>query len=43
MTMVPGTSVNYYKNLFTLPLHTLLTNEDVETVCNAMREVFKRA
>ena len=34
---------NYYQNLFTLPLHTLLTNEDVETVCNAMTEVFKRA
>ena len=34
---------DYYQNLFTLPLHTLLTNEDVETVCNAMREVFKRA
>ena len=33
---------DYYKNLFTLPLHTLLSDEDVETVCGALREVFKK-
>ena len=31
----------YYNNLFTLPLHTLLSDEDVETVCNALRTVMK--
>lgn len=30
---------DYYRNLFTLPLHTLLSDEDVETVCNALRAV----
>lgn len=30
-------SVDYYKNLITLPLHTLLTDEDVEYVCEVMR------
>lgn len=30
---------DYYKNLFTLPLHTLLSDDDVETVCNALRTV----
>ena len=32
---------DYYKNLFTLPLHTLLSDDDVETVCNALRMVMK--
>ena len=32
---------DYYKNLFTLPLHTLLSDEDVEKVCNALRMVMK--
>lgn len=32
---------DYYKNLFTLPLHTLLSDDDVETVCNALRTVIK--
>ena len=32
---------DYYRNLFTLPLHTLLSDEDVETVCNALRTVVK--
>lgn len=32
---------DYYKNLFTLPLHTLLSDDDVETVCNALRTVVK--
>ena len=30
---------NYYENLFTLPLHTLLTDEDVEYVCNSLKSV----
>lgn len=29
----------YYRNLFTLPLHTLLSDDDVEKVCNALRTV----
>lgn len=33
---------DYYQNLFTLPLHTLLTNEDVEKVCSALRIVIKK-
>ena len=32
---------DYYQNLFTLPLHTLLSNEDVEKVCGALRTVMK--
>ena len=32
---------DYYQNLFTLPLHTLLSDDDVETVCNALRAVVK--
>lgn len=31
----------YYENLFTLPLHTLLTDEDVEYVCEMLRKVIK--
>ncbi len=31
----------YYQNLFTLPLHTLLSDDDVETVCNALRMVIR--
>ncbi len=31
----------YYENLFTLPLHTLLTDEDVDLVCEALRSVIK--
>ena len=34
-------TLNYYQNLFTLPLHTLLSDEDVEKVCNALRTVLK--
>ena len=30
---------NYYSNLITLPLHTLLSDEDVEYVCECFREV----
>ena len=30
----------YYENLFTLPLHTLLTDEDVEYVCDALKKIF---
>lgn len=29
----------YYENLFTLPLHTLLTNEDIEYVCEMLKVV----
>ena len=32
---------DYYQNLFTLPLHTLLSDDDVETVCNALKMVMK--
>ena len=31
-------SCDYYHNLVTLPLHTLLTDDDVETVLSALRE-----
>ena len=34
-------SYDYYKNLITLPLHTLLTDEDVEYVCEGLREAVK--
>lgn len=30
---------DYYKNLITLPLHTLMSDEDVEFVCKNLREV----
>ena len=30
---------DYYHNLITLPLHTLLTNDDVEFVCAILKEV----
>ena len=33
---------DYYKNLFTLPLHTLLSDEDVEMVCNVLQTVIKQ-
>ena len=29
---------DYYQNLITLPLHTLLSDEDVEYVCSSLRE-----
>ncbi len=32
-------SVDYYSSLITLPLHTLLTDEDVEYVCEVMKTV----
>lgn len=32
---------NYYANLITLPLHTLLSDEDVGYVCENFREVIK--
>lgn len=32
---------SYYENLVSLPLHTLLTEKDVEHVCNAVRDVMK--
>lgn len=32
----------YYENLVSLPLHTLLTDDDVEMVCNALKEVIKK-
>ncbi len=30
---------DYYENLVSLPLHTLLTDEDIDTVCEAMKNV----
>ena len=32
-------SYDYYHNLITLPLHTLLSDEDVEYVCECLKEV----
>lgn len=32
----------YYENLFTLPLHTLLTDEDVDYVCETLRSVIQK-
>lgn len=32
---------NMYKNEITLPLHTLLENEDIEYICNALALVIK--
>lgn len=32
-------SVDYYENLITLPFHTLLTDEDVEYVCEVLKSV----
>lgn len=34
-------SFNMYNNEITLPLHTLLSNEDVEYVCSTLREIIK--
>lgn len=32
---------DYYQNLFTLPLHTLLTDEEVNLVCESLKAVMK--
>lgn len=32
---------DYYKNLITLPLHTLLSDEDVEYVCECLKNAYK--
>lgn len=32
---------DYYKNLITLPLHTKLADEDVEYVCECLKEAYK--
>lgn len=32
---------DYYKNLITLPLHTLLSDDDVDFVCDSLRDVYK--
>lgn len=32
---------DYYRNLITLPLHTLLSDDDVEYVCEVLRKVIK--
>lgn len=34
-------SYNYYRNLITLPLHTLLSNEDIDYICDALRDILK--
>ena len=34
-------SYDYYKNLITLPLHTLLSDEDVEYVCECYKNAYK--
>jgi len=35
-------SYDYYRNLISLPLHTLLSNEDVDYVCGTLEDVLKR-
>ena len=35
-------SYAYYANLITLPFHTKLTDEDVDYVCETLREVFMK-
>lgn len=35
-------SYDYYHNLITLPFHTLLSNEDVEYVCETLKDVVKQ-
>ena len=35
-------SYDYYHNLITLPLHTLLSDEDVEYVCETLKAVVKQ-
>ena len=34
-------SYDYYHNLITLPLHTLLSDDDVEYVCEVLKEVVR--
>ena len=34
-------SIDYYHNLITLPLHTLLTDEDVEYICYGLKETLR--
>ncbi|MBQ2677892.1 MAG: DegT/DnrJ/EryC1/StrS aminotransferase family protein [Firmicutes bacterium] len=34
-------SYDYYHNLITLPLHTLLSDEDVEFICETLKDVLK--
>ena len=34
-------SYDYYHNLITLPLHTLLSDEDVEYICDSLRDILK--
>ncbi len=34
-------SYDYYHNLITLPLHTMLMDEDVEYICEVIKEVFR--
>jgi dTDP-4-amino-4,6-dideoxygalactose transaminase len=34
-------SYDYYSNLITLPLHTLLSDEDVDYVCEVLKAVVK--
>ena len=36
-------SYDYFRNLFTLPLYTLLTDEDVEYVCESAEESITEA
>ena len=32
---------DYYRNLITLPLHTLLSDEDVDFICDALRGILR--
>lgn len=34
-------SYDYYHNLITLPLHTLLSDEDVDYVCTCLKKIFR--
>lgn len=34
-------SYNYYRNLISLPLHTMLSDEDVDYICDVLKKVIK--
>ena len=34
-------SFDYYRNLITLPLHTLLSDDDVDYICENLRDILK--
>ena len=36
-------SIDYYSNLITLPLHTLLSDDDVDYICEVLKDIVKKA